>query len=233
MDKNYHGKNISMKLSNDISGIVATFDEFNKLLAENLKKQFVINKDSLGKKMLQEMKRIVKRGGSEINKYTWTYWTRKKGESNWKSKKPSTSKRTFSWGVTSYRGSNTVMNYPVHPATYFGDLYFSRGNRRYPRKGEFAMTDYGRLTKTLVTFNPTSNTNLSVKFYSANDRDNEKILKNEKGWIVPNSGLVRRPIVQPAFDKVEPLIEGYFDKASRATDRDINKLFKSLKRVKK
>jgi hypothetical protein len=232
MDKNYKGNMISMKLSDDIDGLTITLSKFNKLLAQNLKKHFVDKKDSFSKKMIQEMNRIIKRGGSEVAKYAWTYWIRRKGKKNWRSVKPTTSKRSFSWGVTRYSSRKEIM-YPVHPSTYWGNKYYSRGARRSPERGQYAMTDYGSLRSSITSFANLDDKSMTVKFYSTGDRGNEKILNNEKGWTVKGSGKVQRPIIQPAVEKVKPLVEKYMNQSMKDTDKDVNKLFQSLKRVKK
>ncbi len=230
MQKSYKGNNFSMKLSDDIEGFVVTFDKFNKLLASNIKKNFVDKKDSFSKKMIQEMNRIIRRGGSEVSKFAWTYWIRKKGEKTWKSVKPTTSKRSYSWGVTKYRGRD--ISYPVHPHTYFGNAYFSRSQRRYPMQGEYAMTDVGSLRSSITSFMNLDDKNLKIKFYSKDDSGNRKILNNERGWQT-SGGMVKRPIVQPAYEKVAPLLEKYMIQSMKDTDKDVTKLFNVLKKVKK
>lgn len=230
MEKSYKGNHISMKLSDDIDGLTITLSRFNKLLAQNIKKHFVDKKDSFSQKMIQEMSRIIKRGGSETSKFAWTYWIRKKGDKAWKSVKPTTSKRSYSWGVTTYKGKD--ISYPVHPHTYFGKSYFSRSHRRFPTRGEYAMSDVGTLRSSLASFASISDTNMTVKFYSTSDKGNQKILNNERGWQT-SGGKVKRPIIQPAVEKVKPLVNKYMKQAIAETNKDSNKLLQSLKRVKK
>lgn len=138
--RSYSGKNMSVKLDVNMDAISRNLSEqqvitlsFDKAVQET----FV--QEAIGKKIIADMKALIKYGGSK--KYPWGYWSRtRRGDKDFKFHLGRPSKFSNSMRYSTAGTGNTIY-LPVSPKTFI----MRRHVRKRPRTGEFALWDTGNL----------------------------------------------------------------------------------------
>lgn len=135
--------------------------------------------------IMKRMKELIWQGGSNMNGMAWAYWTKRKGEKNWRLVYPSTRMTNFTWSTKNKR----VYNYPILPSSY--RKY--RTNRTKIKQGQFALFDTGRL---ITSFKVIGKFSLNDSSMLTVGSTRENILNAQE---FGTARIPRRPVMQPVF----------------------------------
>lgn len=140
---------------------------------------------NIAPEVIKRMKELIWEGGSNMQGMAWAYWTKRKGQKDWRLIYPSSRFRNFTWSTR----NKTVLNYPILPTSY--RRY--RKNRTKIKQGQYAMFDSGRLITSFRVLGKFSQTNESILNLGST---RENILNQHE---FGTSHIPRRPIMKPVF----------------------------------
>jgi len=156
--------------------------EYHKLAAYKARHQ-------IAWKFIDEIKKIIMRGGSSNPKWSWSYWERKSGEQFMPKNDGRVS--VFTQG---FRNDNKkVVRYAVHPTTFL-DL---RKHRKFPYARTYAMLDTGQYIDSFK----------STLYKSNKEKTEVNIITSKYSWYTLHEygfsyegHIVKRPHVRPAYE---------------------------------
>ncbi len=153
--------------------------EYNKALAGQTKE--------LELRIIEEIRKVILRGGDNRGAWGWSYWQRKRGKRNFELKQ-GTAGVSFSTG---WKTTGDVTNYPVHPRTYF----MKRKKKKVPKADQFALYDTGRYLRSFMLRSSISVGDVNMDLITSN----KKHFDNMENGVTTKFGVVKRPHVAPAM----------------------------------